>query len=765
MNWRIGTRGSRLALAQTELVRSRLAAAYPEDTFEIVTIRTKGDAVTDRPIAAIGDSALFTREIENVLAENRIDLAVHSMKDLPAELPAGLVLAKAWTREDPRDVLVCRGAVRSLADLPRGATVATGSVRRNLLLRRLRPDLRIVDIRGNVDTRLKKLFGEVATDVPLDAIVLAAAGLKRLGRADVITEYLETERMIPAPNQGQLAIELRADDAARRERLDALGSDADEAVAVAERSFLREMGVDCHMPIGAFARVTATTGVTLDVAFARSERDRAVFARASGPTPRTAALAAAEAIRRQIAGEVVLVGAGPGDPALITVAGLKAIRAADVLVYDRLVAPELIREARSGCELIYVGKQSGHHTLPQDEINSLLVRKATTRGKVVRLKGGDPFVFGRGGEEMEHLLARGIPCRTIPGVTSAIAAAESCGIPVTHRGVSSGFVVHTATSGSDIQTSPTHIYLMGLERLDEVVSKLREEGCPAETPVAVVSSATMRDERCVVGTLADIVARVADAHLVSPAVTLVGPAVWLREKLRPLVGRRILVPTVGESSETVDWLRALGAEVDVVQVGRIEQVGGCRSEVGDWLVFTSRNGFLPFDAEFCEKIRRQGVRVAVIGRSTLRALEEKGLSADFVASESTGGCLCAELAKILTKGDVVVHPTAENAPDSLAKLAEVCDYRAVAVYRNEAVALPEKIDLSRYDAAVYTCASSVRRLLAASTGSTRSLAIGPTTRRALEELGVKDVEVAPSPDPVALAALALRIAFDGYNMI
>ena len=265
MTYRIGTRGSRLATVQASLVRDRLASAYPEHGFELVPIVTQGDRVTDRPLSAIGGSGVFVREIERALLAGEIDLAVHSMKDLPAEQPEGLCLAKAWTREDPRDALVVSptclrsrtvpGSDDSLGLLPPGATVATGSVRRTLFLKRKRPDLRVVDIRGNVDTRLRKLFEPAADEQRLDAIVLAAAGLRRLGREDAVTAYLDPTWMIPAPNQGQLAIELRAASESLKAMVDALGDDEAEAMAQAERSFLKATGATCHEAVAAYAHV------------------------------------------------------------------------------------------------------------------------------------------------------------------------------------------------------------------------------------------------------------------------------------------------------------------------------------------------------------------------------------------------------------------------------------------------------------------------------------------------------------------------------
>ena len=203
MHYRIGTRGSKLALVQSEYVKRRMEEAYPEDTFELVIIKTTGDKVTDKPLAAIGTKGLFVKEIEEELLSGSIDMAVHSMKDMPAECETGLTFAKAWKREDCRDVLILKTA-GSFSELPSGAVIGTGSLRRACQLAMLRPDIQFTAIRGNVDTRINKLMGD---SNGLDGIVLAAAGLNRLGRSSEITEYLDPEVVIPAPAQGVLAFE------------------------------------------------------------------------------------------------------------------------------------------------------------------------------------------------------------------------------------------------------------------------------------------------------------------------------------------------------------------------------------------------------------------------------------------------------------------------------------------------------------------------------------------------------------------------------
>jgi hydroxymethylbilane synthase len=247
---RVGTRGSALALWQTERVRTALRESGRET--ERVEIRTTGDMVQDVPLSRIGSRALFTRQIDEAMLDERIDLAVHSLKDLPTVLPKGLTLAAVSTREDPRDALVGRDAVR-WADLPTGATVATSSLRRRAQLLRVRPDLRVAEIRGNVDTRLAKL----EANAEWSAILLAAAGLVRLGLGHRIGERLPPDVMLPAPGQGALAVTGRDGDAEAIAAARSAFHDAATALAVAaERAFLRQLEGGCQVPVAAYAEFT-----------------------------------------------------------------------------------------------------------------------------------------------------------------------------------------------------------------------------------------------------------------------------------------------------------------------------------------------------------------------------------------------------------------------------------------------------------------------------------------------------------------------------
>lgn len=249
MKIRVGTRGSVLALTQTKSVIAALAAARPELEFQLVIVKSTGDVVRDRPLNQLGGSGAFTRELEEQLLAGEIDLAVHSLKDLPSALPEGLELVPPPRREDFRDVLVLREDLAERGELPIGARLGTGSPRRALQLKKLRDDLRPVGIRGNIETRLSKLGPE------LEGVVLAAAALKRLGLQDRITAYFKADLFVPAPAQGALGLEIRSSDTALKQVLSCLYHRETDLAVRAERAFLRESGAGCHAPVGALCVV------------------------------------------------------------------------------------------------------------------------------------------------------------------------------------------------------------------------------------------------------------------------------------------------------------------------------------------------------------------------------------------------------------------------------------------------------------------------------------------------------------------------------
>ena len=249
----VGTRGSNLALVQTNWVVDQLKKENPGVEFEVKIIKTKGDLIKDLPLDKIGDKGLFVKEIEKSLLDGEIDMAVHSMKDMPSYLPEGLKFAHSPKREDPRDALIFKEGYKSLDDLPQGARIGTGSKRRKYQLLKHRPDLEIVPIRGNIETRIKKIETE-----KLDGVVLAASGLRRAGLDDKIDYYIPTDIMLPAPAQGILALEIREDDKETEKIIDSIKDDITKIQIDAERGFLIGVNGSCHIPMGAYCKITLT---------------------------------------------------------------------------------------------------------------------------------------------------------------------------------------------------------------------------------------------------------------------------------------------------------------------------------------------------------------------------------------------------------------------------------------------------------------------------------------------------------------------------
>ena len=246
----VGTRGSNLALVQTNWVVDQLKKENPGVEFEVKIIKTKGDLIKDLPLDKIGDKGLFVKEIEKSLLDGEIDMAVHSMKDMPSYLPEGLKFAHSPKREDPRDALIFKEGYKSLDDLPQGARIGTGSKRRKYQLLKHRPDLEIVPIRGNIETRIKKIETE-----KVDGVVLAASGLRRAGLDDKIDYYIPTDIMLPAPAQGILALEIREDDKETEKIIDSIKDDITKIQIDAERGFLIGVNGSCHIPMGAYCEI------------------------------------------------------------------------------------------------------------------------------------------------------------------------------------------------------------------------------------------------------------------------------------------------------------------------------------------------------------------------------------------------------------------------------------------------------------------------------------------------------------------------------
>ena len=500
---------------------------------------------------------------------------------------------------------------------------------------------------------------------------------------------------------------------------------------------------------------------------------------------------------------VYLVGAGPGDPGLITARGLELLESADVVAHDRLVDERLIGRARADAELVNVGKRPGGEGIGQRDINALLVSKAAAGKSVVRLKGGDPFVFGRGGEEAAALSESGTPFEVAPGVTSGIAAAAYAGIPVTHRGVASSVTFVTGSESPDnpgpmvdwsalARTGGTLVVMMGWRSLGAVAARLVAEGLPSDTPAALVEVGTSPRQRTVVGTLSDVIERGQSEGLGPPVAAVFGEVVRLRSRLRwfdnrPLFGKRVLVtrPRV-QAGALAGLLEREGAEVVEVPVIRIEppdDFDALDSTLGrlgsfDWVVFTSANGVSAvFDRlSECGGDARalHGNRVAAIGQGTARAIRGYGIAADLVVSQSVSEGLVEELGRRGVSGSRILLPGAESRRSVLADGLEGlgAEVKAVAAYRTVRVegsrdraarALSDGID-----AATFTSASTVRGLLGLLDGDVGLLAgvkiacIGPVTASEAMKAGL-DVDILAGESTVEGLVEAMRGCYGGLG--
>ncbi len=502
----------------------------------------------------------------------------------------------------------------------------------------------------------------------------------------------------------------------------------------------------------------------------------------------------------ETSGKVSLVGAGPGDPDLITVAGLERLAQADVVVYDRLVSDALLKEARGDAEMIYMGKIPGaENEHDQEAINRLLIEKAGQGLAVVRLKGGDPFVFGRGGEEAQALHDAGIDFEVVPGVTSAVAVPAYAGIPITHRGLASSFAVVTGHEDPGKEESAIHwqelatavdtlVFLMGTQTLPEIAEKLIAHGRASATPVAVIQWGTTPEQRTVTGTLADIAQRVEDAGLRSPAITIVGEVVRLRDELtwfenRPLFGRRVLITrTRDQASLLAARLSEEGAlPVELPTIEITEMVDGKKFDAAvekllrgyfDWIVFTSENGAaIFFDHLWSRELdaRALNAGVAAIGSQTAKTLFLFGVLADLVPEEYVAeGLLRAFEEQFDLKGQKVLLARAKGARDALldglrkqgAIVEELRLYEATIPKQVSAEAL-ELVRDGRIDIVTFTSSSTVRNLLEMLNGDMESLkksviaCIGPVTAKTAKELGLR-VDVTASEYTVEGLVAAIK---------
>ncbi len=484
-----------------------------------------------------------------------------------------------------------------------------------------------------------------------------------------------------------------------------------------------------------------------------------------------------------------LVGAGPGDPELVTVRGRRLLAEADMVLYDALVHPELLAYARPEAERVFVGKRGGRRSERQAAINERLVEGARAGKRIVRLKGGDPYLFGRGSEEAEHLTEHGVSFEVIPGIPSPLAATSYAGISLTHRSLASSVAYVTATESVEkdrtshdwsrlATATQTLVIFMGMRKLGSLMELLIEHGRAAETPVAVVQWASLPKQRTVVGTVADIAERVQEAGIGAPALTIVGEVVRLRESLRwfdtaPLFGRRVLVTRTGQQAGALSrQLREAGAwpvEAEAIRIVPADDAaaltGATESAASyDWVVFTSQNAVRYFFEALRESggdARRLGeAKVCAVGPQTAAALEGHGIRADLMPPSYRGDAAAAALLEVMERPREtrLLLPRAEIAkdvlPDALRAAGATVDivtaYRTLPPLPEGRARLRTLIEEGELDVITFTSSSSVRNLVDALGADALPLlsrlqlaAIGPVTAKTAEELGL-EVAIAAS---------------------
>lgn len=475
-------------------------------------------------------------------------------------------------------------------------------------------------------------------------------------------------------------------------------------------------------------------------------------------------------------GKVWLVGAGPGDIGLFTLKGLKVLEQADVVVYDSLVGQGVMAKIPSRAKLINVGKRASHHIMVQEDINQVLLLEAQKGNKVVRLKGGDPFLFGRGGEELELLTEHGIPYEIVPGVTSPISVPAYNGIPVTHRDFCSSLHIITGhkRAGQEydidfkalVNTKGTLVFLMGLAALGDICRGLLEAGMDPDMPAAVLSKGTTAGQRRVVATVSSLKEEADRQNIQTPAIIVVGKVCSLADKFAwyeklPLAGWKVLVTRPRNMiSKTSELLRAKGAEVLELPSIRTEAMEDqnrlCEAlkkmDSYQWLVFTSPTGADIFFAEMQKQekdIRCLGqVKIAAIGEGTRKKLKERGLYVDMMPSVYDGDTLGKELGDILHGGEKILIPRAETGNQKLVDYLEAAGAQVddVPTYRTcyeSSVLIDEKkeFDTDSVDCVVFTSASTVKGFVESTQGidytKVKAACIGKQTKTAADAYGMK----------------------------
>lgn len=667
---KIGSRGSLLALIQAELVKEILQEEGLD--VKIIKISTKGDRIRDRKIDQINSKGVFVKEIEQALLEKKIDIAVHSLKDMPSNIDEKLIFAPALKAEDPRDVFVGKEIFKKMDDL-NNALVGTGSNRRicqgiNYFL-----NIKFRPIRGNVETRIGKIEKE-----NLDGVILAKAGLIRAGLDKKINFDLDPHIFVPSPCQGILGIEIRKEDENLFEIFKKHSHRNSQIRMEAERAFQKELGADCSTPMGIFTEID-NEKITLTGAFAFSKNEKMIYESVSGKISDRIKLGKnlAKKLKRKSYKKIILAGAGIGPADNITIAVKKALDQADAIIYDRLLNQEILEPYRNK-DLYYVGKSMGDHILSQDEINKLMVDLAKSGKKVVRLKGGDPYVFGRGSEEALFIKENGLEFETLPGLTSGIVCLNTAGIPPTHRDVATSISFITGHRSKNknedfkkyAKLPGSLVFYMGLKNLPNIIKDLIDGGMKKDKKIAIISNGSSPKQKVYTSTIEKVLEEIDLEKIKRPAIIVISDTIGLREYLNYFenknFARKIALTRDYESGiKDKKKLEVMGFDVVIIPTIKIVEKNldileeKFKDFSYDYLVFTSKNAVKIFFDKLIENhdIRDIGkVKIAAIGEKTKKEIEKYNLKVDIVPRNFVGENLLDEMGKFVKKDDKIFFP-------------------------------------------------------------------------------------------------------------
>jgi uroporphyrinogen III methyltransferase / synthase len=626
---RVVFRDSRLSAIQLEEIKQH----FSDLLIHKIPLLSYGDKHPEISLLENTRPDIFTHELDQALIRGEADFAVHSARDLPYPLPEGLEVIALTERIYPQDALVSAHR-KMLSELPQGARVGVGSVLRKEQLLQLRPDLRIVSIRGTVEQQT-----ELVREGNLDAIVVALCALKRLELSYLVSEILPFETH---PLQGSLAL-----------------------VAKANNAYLKSL----------FYKIDIRKGF----------------------------------------GKVFLTGFGPGSADLITIQGLKAMKRAEIIFYDDLIDPAFL--TNFSCKKVYVGKRKDRHSYDQDEINAMLYKSALKGKQVVRLKGGDPQIFGRGGEEFDYLRSRLINVEIIPGITSALAAASLTGIPLTQKEESDS-VAFCAGYLEDQITMPvadTLVFYMAASNLSLIGRKVIESGKDPETPVALVSNISTPLQKTLFSTLS----KLADEEIALPAplIVIIGKTAHSRN-YQPALGLQNKILVTGTNPGKYEYLGEIVHTplIEIMPLRDYSSIFGQLPEKNDfdWVIFTSKHAVRYFLQAFSDNdmdIRwLTGSKIISIGAATSRELRANRLMSDLEAEKETSAGIIDLFIERNLAGSKVLLPCSEQKMDILPDYLENIGYKVtpLIVYRNERPEDPVFVDLNDIDIVVFTNPSSVK---------------------------------------------------------